>query len=33
MPFYIGSELLGAMIGAVLVWIAYFGQFQRTTAP
>ncbi|MEW2546479.1 MIP/aquaporin family protein [Streptomyces sp. NPDC047002] len=26
-PLYIGSELLGAMIGAFLVWVAYMGQF------
>ncbi|RII18771.1 putative glycerol uptake facilitator protein [Streptomyces sp. YIM 130001] len=27
-PVYLAGELLGAMIGAVLVWIAYYGQFQ-----
>ncbi|WP_255952825.1 MIP/aquaporin family protein [Streptomyces odontomachi] len=27
-PLYLVSELLGAMIGAVLVWLAYLGQFQ-----
>ncbi|MEU0782400.1 MIP/aquaporin family protein [Streptomyces sp. NPDC006173] len=27
-PLYLGSQLLGAMIGAVLVWITYYGQFQ-----
>ncbi|GHH75359.1 putative glycerol uptake facilitator protein [Streptomyces sulfonofaciens] len=27
-PLYLGSELLGAIIGAVLVWLAYYGQFQ-----
>lgn len=27
-PLYLASELLGAMIGAVLVWLAYYGQFQ-----
>lgn len=27
-PLYIGSQLLGAMIGAVLVWLTYYGQFQ-----
>jgi glycerol uptake facilitator len=27
-PLYLGSELLGAMIGAVLVWLTYYGQFQ-----
>ncbi|MGY1434528.1 MIP/aquaporin family protein [Streptomyces reniochalinae] len=29
-PVYMGSELLGAMIGAVLVWLAYYSQFQVT---
>jgi glycerol uptake facilitator protein len=27
-PLYFASELLGAMIGAVLVWLAYYGQFH-----
>ncbi|MEU9981419.1 MIP/aquaporin family protein [Streptomyces sp. NPDC050856] len=27
-PVYFAGQLLGAMIGAVLVWIAYYGQFQ-----
>ncbi|MBO1331807.1 MIP/aquaporin family protein [Streptomyces sp. VRA16 Mangrove soil] len=27
-PLYLASQLLGAMIGAVLVWIVYYGQFQ-----
>jgi glycerol uptake facilitator protein len=27
-PLYLGSQLLGAMIGAVLVWATYYGQFQ-----
>ncbi|MET9297193.1 MIP/aquaporin family protein [Streptomyces sp. NPDC003077] len=27
-PVYFGGQLLGAMIGAVLVWIAYYGQFR-----
>lgn len=27
-PLYMGSQLLGAMIGAVLVWCAYYGQFK-----
>lgn len=27
-PLYIGSQLLGAMIGAVLVWLTYYGQFR-----
>jgi glycerol uptake facilitator protein len=27
-PLYWGSQLLGALIGAGLVWIAYYGQFH-----
>ncbi|KUF13997.1 MULTISPECIES: MIP/aquaporin family protein [Streptomyces] len=27
-PVYLASQLLGAMIGAVLVWATYYGQFQ-----
>jgi glycerol uptake facilitator protein len=27
-PLYLVSELFGAMIGAVLVWLVYYGQFQ-----
>ncbi|MEU2560722.1 MIP/aquaporin family protein [Streptomyces longispororuber] len=27
-PLYLASQLLGAMIGAVLVWATYYGQFQ-----
>ncbi|MER5747844.1 MIP/aquaporin family protein [Streptomyces sp. NPDC002225] len=27
-PVYLGSQLLGAMIGAVLVWVTYYGQFR-----
>ncbi|MBK3574583.1 aquaporin family protein [Streptomyces sp. MBT65] len=27
-PIYWGGQLLGAMIGATLVWVAYYGQFQ-----
>ncbi|ATL26480.1 MIP/aquaporin family protein [Streptomyces formicae] len=27
-PIYLGSQLLGAMIGAFLVWVAYMGQFK-----
>ena len=26
-PVYVGGQLLGAMIGAFLVWVAYMGQF------
>jgi glycerol uptake facilitator protein len=26
-PTYVGGQLLGAMIGAALVWVAYYGQF------
>jgi len=33
-PLYWACELLGAMIGAVLVWLAYYGQFRdELTAP
>ncbi|THA67588.1 aquaporin family protein [Streptomyces sp. A0958] len=27
-PLYLASELLGAIIGAVLVWLTYYGQFR-----
>lgn len=27
-PLYIAGQMLGAMIGAALVWVAYYGQFQ-----
>lgn len=27
-PVYIAGQMLGAMIGAALVWVAYYGQFQ-----
>ncbi|GAA1362968.1 MIP/aquaporin family protein [Streptomyces beijiangensis] len=27
-PLYLASQLLGAMIGAVLVWAVYYGQFH-----
>lgn len=27
-PVYMAGQLLGAMIGAALVWVAYYGQFQ-----
>lgn len=27
-PVYWGGQLLGAMIGATLVWVAYYGQFH-----
>jgi glycerol uptake facilitator protein len=32
-PLYIGSQLLGAMIGAFLVWVTYLGQFQANEEP
>ncbi|MEU4151977.1 MULTISPECIES: MIP/aquaporin family protein [unclassified Streptomyces] len=28
LPVYWGGQLLGAMIGATLVWVAYYGQFH-----
>ncbi|MER5256503.1 MULTISPECIES: MIP/aquaporin family protein [unclassified Streptomyces] len=27
-PLYLGSQLLGAIIGAILVWLTYMGQFK-----
>ncbi|MGX1881965.1 MIP/aquaporin family protein [Streptomyces sp. NPDC055287] len=27
-PVYFAGQILGAMVGAALVWIAYYGQFQ-----
>ncbi|MGW5421026.1 MIP/aquaporin family protein [Streptomyces sp. NPDC003943] len=27
-PVYLAGQLLGAMIGAVLVWVTYYGQFR-----
>ncbi|MFG2643925.1 MIP/aquaporin family protein [Streptomyces sp. NPDC048370] len=27
-PVYVAGQMLGAMIGAALVWLAYYGQFQ-----
>jgi len=27
-PVYIAGQMVGAMIGAALVWVAYYGQFQ-----
>lgn len=32
-PLYLGSQLLGAMIGAVLVWATYLGQFNENKEP
>ncbi|MER7584656.1 MIP/aquaporin family protein [Kitasatospora sp. NPDC097691] len=32
-PLYIGSQMLGAMIGAVMVWLTYLGQFQANEEP
>ncbi|MGW6917751.1 MIP/aquaporin family protein [Kitasatospora sp. NPDC054939] len=32
-PVYLVSQLLGAMIGAVLVWVTYLGQFQANQEP
>ncbi|MET9676518.1 MIP/aquaporin family protein [Streptomyces sp. NPDC006482] len=31
-PVYLAGQLLGAMIGAALVWVAYYGQFQAHLA-
>jgi len=27
-PVYIAGQMIGAMIGAALIWVAYYGQFQ-----
>ena len=32
-PVYFAGQLLGAMIGAVLVWAVYLGQFQANEEP
>jgi glycerol uptake facilitator protein len=32
-PLYLGCQLLGAMIGAFLVWASYLGQFNANTEP
>nr|WP_326847073.1 MIP/aquaporin family protein [Streptomyces kaniharaensis] len=32
-PLYLGSQMLGAMIGATLVWLTYLGQFQANEEP
>lgn len=32
-PVYLVSQLIGAMIGAVLVWATYLGQFQANQEP
>ncbi|GJF31950.1 putative glycerol uptake facilitator protein [Kitasatospora sp. NE20-6] len=32
-PLYIASQMLGAVIGAVLVWVTYLGQFQANEDP
>ncbi|NLU70420.1 MIP/aquaporin family protein [Streptomyces sp. HNM0574] len=32
-PLYIGSQLLGAFIGAVLTWVAYYSQFGANADP
>jgi glycerol uptake facilitator protein len=31
-PLYMASELVGAMLGAALAWVAYYGQFQAHMA-
>ncbi|MEY9966253.1 glycerol uptake facilitator protein [Streptacidiphilus sp. MAP12-16] len=32
-PVYLAGQLLGAMVGAVLVWLVYLGQFQENDEP
>jgi glycerol uptake facilitator protein len=31
-PLYFASEMVGAILGAVLVWLAYYGQFKHHLA-
>ena len=30
---YIAAQMLGAMLGALLVWLMYYDHFQRTNSP
>jgi glycerol uptake facilitator protein len=30
---YVTAQLIGAMLGALLVWVMYYDQFQRTNNP
>lgn len=32
-PFYIGAQMLGAMLGAALVWMHYMPHWERTPDP
>jgi glycerol uptake facilitator protein len=32
-PLYIAAQMLGAFIGAILVWLMYYGHFQRDNKP
>lgn len=32
-PLYIGSQMLGAIIGAVLAWLVYYSQFAANADP
>ncbi|MFJ6215909.1 MIP/aquaporin family protein [Streptomyces sp. NPDC092296] len=32
-PLYLGSQLLGAVVGALLVWVVYLGQFRANEGP
>ncbi|PRX98768.1 MIP/aquaporin family protein [Allonocardiopsis opalescens] len=32
-PIYIAAQMLGAITGAVLCWLAYLGQFRANTQP
>ncbi|MFC5911611.1 MIP/aquaporin family protein [Streptacidiphilus monticola] len=32
-PVYFAGQILGAMLGAVLVWLTYLGQFQENDEP
>src|SRR6202012_183456 len=32
-PLYIAAQMLGAMLGALLVWLMYYNHFQKTNDP
>ncbi len=32
-PVYLAAQILGAMTGAVLMWLTYFGQFRASDGP
>src|ERR1700679_3723665 len=32
-PVYIAAQMLGALIGAILVWLMYYDHFHQTNKP